>query len=168
MKRVIDVLYVPGFLAQIAVKAGGIEATSQDVVSKLEGIVILVKAVELQLLREIDRVLHLGRIRDIDRTRPVRRNGRQNYGRFGAGRFPFAKALFDHRTRFFGSDIANRDDGGQIGPECIFVVGDDVVMGKRRDGLRCGFAQKRIALGEERRVRAHDSFGSRDSLRLQQ
>ncbi len=54
----IDGVDVAGDLAQIVIKARGVEAAAEDVVAKLERVVVGVEAVELELFGEGHGILH--------------------------------------------------------------------------------------------------------------
>src|ERR1700683_3144606 len=54
----VDVVDVSSYLAQIVVKAGGIEAATKYVIAQLYGVIVGIETVEVQLLGQRHRVLH--------------------------------------------------------------------------------------------------------------
>src|SRR6185503_12554232 len=112
-----------------------IETTGQNLYPRLQRIVILVLAFELESLPEVDLVLDAAPVRDNDKTSLVARYRRQIGLWLWPGGFPRAEVLFNHSTRLLGCHLSDHNDRGQIRTKNLLVILAHIVQRQRCDRL---------------------------------
>jgi hypothetical protein len=134
------------------IKSGCIKSSAEHMRTKLQRIVVRVKAVELQLLPQYNRILHLLRVGHVCRRRRILRHGRIRGIRFWTCRLPSAKPLFDHSLRFIGCYIADNNNGCKVGANRRGVILPNARKCHFRQRCRRCLAQGGVACRQQTHV----------------